>query len=337
MAIYKPTAWAGEFLKGAQPDELLTNATYVKGKLSRAAILAKRLISGKPIARNRKMVYTNQGSDFSGQEKRNFWIYQNAEGSGVISDRIGVGKREKDLESFNASAHHMRYSIDNQEYQPVLSENARNMLSIMNPIDSRLRDTTNYGQRVKEDKIIFNFLGDGKSEPTLQIPLLFVPRETQFTPGNNLVAIASPGRNTPFYHYTGAEDTLEFTIDWLSEDYKRYDVITMCRTIEAYSKNDGYFHSPKILSIIWGKDDILYNNSLWVIAKAPYKLQNFNRAYKDPNTKQVISTGLLPNQAYQEITLKRISSFNQKWEDIKGYTAPKQKVEPIPTRRAFSV
>ncbi len=168
-----------------------------------------------------------------------------------------------------------------------------------------------------EDKIQLAFYRPSDIDNSLSIISLdTIPREVQYTPQNKVIAMASPGRNNPFYHYTGSEDTLEFTIDWYSNSYNKSDVIMKCREVEAMSKNDSYDKTPALLRIIWGKQDLLFNDTYWVIEKAPYKLQNFNRAYRDwdKNTgelgKDLFATGLLPVQAYQQLTLKKVTPNN---------------------------
>src|SRR5688500_14575029 len=52
-----------------------------------------------------------------------------------------------------------------------------------------------------------------------------VPIEMQVTPTANWATIPSIGRNNPFYHYTGGEDTLTFQLDWYSVRDSNWDVI----------------------------------------------------------------------------------------------------------------
>ena len=151
-----------------------------------------------------------------------------------------------------------------------------------------------------------------------RLDLPFVPREVSYTPDSNFVGIASMGRNTPHYHFTGAEDTLEFTIDWHSNQRDRQDVIFNCRWMEALSKNDAYEGRPHRLSIFWGEDDKLWNNDYWLLTAAPYKLQNFNRGYTDPNTGEFVKTSMLPMQAYQTCTFKRVTVSNRTTKQIIG-------------------
>lgn len=138
-----------------------------------------------------------------------------------------------------------------------------------------------------------------------------IPRELEYQGIPVWATIASVGRNVPFYHYSGAEDTLSFTIDWYSQHESREDVIFACRWIEARSKADGYSKDPHRIKISWGSNDRLFQDSLWIVYKAPYKLSNFHRHFD-----------MLPTQAFQEVTLKKVSDYNLKTPEIFGGFGP---------------
>src|SRR3972149_8084190 len=72
----------------------------------------------------------------------------------------------------------------------------------------------------------------------------FVPKSLNYEAESNFVSIASIGRNNPFYHYTGSEDSLEFELDYFSAMDNRHDVIKRCRWVEALTKADGEIGSP---------------------------------------------------------------------------------------------
>lgn len=148
----------------------------------------------------------------------------------------------------------------------------------------------------------------------LRIP--FIPRELQMTTESNFVGISSFGRNNPFYQYTGAEDTLTFEIDWLSDINSREDVITKCRWIEALTKGDGYNDVPHRVILMWGADNKLFRDYKWLVVAAPYKLLNFNRGYIEGDA--FVNTSLLPSRAIQQITLKRITDNNLTSAEIIG-------------------
>lgn len=149
------------------------------------------------------------------------------------------------------------------------------------------------------------------------IQLPFVPRELDYKPESNFVGIASFGRNNPFYQFTGSEDTLTFEIDWFSKENNREDVIFNCRWLEALTKGDAYDDIPHRVKIVWGKDNKLFEDSIWLLVDAPYRLTNFVRAYYD-DQKNIVSAGMLPQQAYQTVTFKRLTKLNRSSKEIIG-------------------
>lgn len=149
------------------------------------------------------------------------------------------------------------------------------------------------------------------------LKLPFVPRELTYIPESNFVGIASFGRNNPFYQFTGSEDTLTFEIDWFSELNNRTDVIFNCRWLEALTKADGYLDIPHRVNLVWGKDNLLWDDAIWILVSAPYKLTQFNRGYRSKSG-EIISTSMLPQQAKQVVTFKRITPTNRQTQEIIG-------------------
>ena len=303
MASFRPVGWAGKILTYT-PDLITQDAQYIHGKMARLLILQSRVkgsieqvnrsgVASSVFVRNLPMNYKSQGERLDSPELRELKIR---------SSGYNIPQKNDDL--FYANQNHIRYEATRSK---SVSEEFGSNTTQLNDVDN--------------EKITLIFLGNGIEKKYESLELPFIPREVQFSPENNLVAIASPGRNTPFYHYTGSEDTLEFTIDWVSLDdsNSKQDVIRNCRHIEAMSKNDGYDNSIATVIINWGSSNSLFKNMKWVIAKAPYKLQNFNKGFKDPVDKVFVGTSLLPVQAYQQITLKRIYDHNAKRNEILHY------------------
>lgn len=142
---------------------------------------------------------------------------------------------------------------------------------------------------------------------TLQrLYLQTIPKEIRNNIESTWVAIASMGRNNPFYHFTGSEDTIEFEITWYCQQESRQDVIKKCKWLESLTKNDGYDNKPPEVKFIFGD---LYKDSKFIVTKAPYSLGLFSRPYM-----------MMPTLAIQQITLKRITEDNRKRTDILKYT-----------------
>lgn len=138
-----------------------------------------------------------------------------------------------------------------------------------------------------------------------RIMLPTVPLEMEFDPSPNWNTVASIGRNAPFYNYSGAEDTLSFKIDWYSKEDHKEDVIYACKWVEALTKSNGYKSSPHRIMIIWGGDDRLFFNDTWIVQKATYTMSQFQK-----------HRSMLPQQAYQEIVLKKVIANNSERDDV---------------------
>ena len=149
--------------------------------------------------------------------------------------------------------------------------------------------------------------------------LPFTPKGLDYNVSSNFVAIATMGRNNPHYHFTGSEDTLEFTIDWHSYKDHREDVLYYCRWMESLTKGDGYLGAPHRVKLAWGQDSVMFQDDVWIMVNASYKMEQIVDAYNDSDDKTAFTkVGMLPQQAYQKITLKRVSQFNRTTEDIMG-------------------
>lgn len=294
-----------------------------------------------------------QEPTYKPNELRNMTPFEAKElGANALARLVRLGAAAAKVQTQGGITYFKRVRGPEPEFKEVSREILnRQELTIDKLIDKQIKFDqikAAIGSYKAEDKIKLIYHSD-KLLIKGTITIDTVPREIQYTPQNKVVAMASPGRNNPFYHYTGSEDTLEFTIDWYSNEWNRSDVITKCRELEAISKNDGYNSPPKIISIQWGKEDLLFNNTYWIIEKAPYKLQNFNRAYrgvknqdkKEFNLEQtgdIYSTGLLPAQAYQQLTLKKVTINNSKTNNIMyGSEEMRSKMEDYINNKKFGI
>lgn len=185
----------------------------------------------------------------------------------------------------------------------------------------------------KGDKIMIVDLGtesisNSKSYDYIELP--FIPYKVSKQPESKFMGVATIGRNLPFYHFTGAEDNLEFEIDWFSDTYDREDVIFNCRWLEALTMPDGY-GLPHRVAIVWGKDDKLFRGETWLLTSAAYELEQFVRGYREPNPdptiKKYISTSLLPQQARQTVHFRKVSSMNRTYADVMGKGIQKRTIQ----------
>ncbi len=267
------------------PDQTVQDAVEIAGKLARAKILFDQLYPNRP------KVDRNGPPD----------AYENEQ---AITEYPSPLKKHRT---------YSRIAPDGYVSEPPRQK-------------SRLDGDTNQGSfnnvLLEQEVITFVDLDfdedkhvDSRRTNRLTIP--FIPKELDYTPQSNFVGIASFGRNNPFYQYTGSEDTLTFEIDWFSNTFNREDVITNCRWIEALSKADGYDDVPHRVMLNWGSENKLFLDEVWLVVAAPYRLSQFQRAYRDPDG-EVKSLHLLPQQAYQTVTLKRVTKENRTIKQIIG-------------------
>ena len=194
-------------------------------------------------------------------------------------------------------------------------------------------DARSIEKRPEKPKIIiYNFL----ASPAQRVILQTIPKEIDFQGENTWGVIKSMGRNTPMYHYTGSESIIQFNITWYCNDPSNpSEVVTNCRLLEAWSKTDGYFRSPPLLKIQWGTSG-LFDNQLFILSSATYKLSNWRAGIKtiqrDKDLKRELYTpvgyvepGLNPSVATQELIFKRVSANNLTYNEIIGSNKPKTK------------
>ena len=184
--------------------------------------------------------------------------------------------------------------------------------------------TEPYDNLVKEKKtgegsnqiILYNLT----SKPYEYIVIQNRPNRLEFKGETSWAAIKSMGRNTPMYHFTGAEDVVQFNISWFCNDPNHLDeVVNKCRFLEAWTKANGYQASPPVIQIQWGNSEI-FKDHYYILTSATYTLENFNDYIRVNGNKRndlkAADGRLLPSSATQELIFKRVSATNLSWNDI---------------------
>ena len=150
------------------------------------------------------------------------------------------------------------------------------------------------------------------------------PEKVSFQGESTWAVINSMGRNTPMYHFTGAESIIQLNISWYCDDPANpADVLAKCKLLEAWSKGNGYISAPPILKLNWG-DSELFKDELFILTEATYELSNWRGSVKqyDRKTNELVlpkgyvDTNLLPAMATQELIFRRVSATNLTHGDI---------------------
>ena len=162
------------------------------------------------------------------------------------------------------------------------------------------------------------------SDPITYLELQTYPEKVSFQGESTWAVINSMGRNTPMYHFTGAESIIQLNISWYCDDPANpADVLAKCKLLEAWSKGNGYISAPPILKLNWG-DSELFKDELFILTAATYELSNWRGTAKqyDRKTKELVlpkgyvDTNLLPAMATQELIFRRVSTTNLTHGDI---------------------
>lgn len=172
------------------------------------------------------------------------------------------------------------------------------------------------GQHKRNEVIIFNLHNSDNGYQ--YIILQNRPPEIEFNGETSWATIKSFGRNIPMYHFTGAEDKIQFNISWYcdwnvaaGDSPQPWQVIQKCRLLEAWSKANGYTAAPPLLQIDWGGSG-LFSNAYFILQSATYRLTNFRDSYIDrrDNKAELIDGKLYPMAATQELIFARVSNDN---------------------------
>lgn len=197
------------------------------------------------------------------------------------------------------------------------------------------------------------FIVNTSVSPYMYLELQTIPSSISIKPQTSWAVLNSLGRNTPFYHYTGSEDTISFSISWYCNDRDHpEEVLTKCKLLESWCKSDGYSAAPPILRIFSSRTGGMFggiNGEDYILWEAPYEFTGFKRlemgshmdeawfnrksrnGLPNDNVKPYFieedSVGywlnncskndyIVPTTATQTLTFKRVSNHNLTHKDI---------------------
>lgn len=161
--------------------------------------------------------------------------------------------------------------------------------------------------------------------PYVKLELQNRPNEIQVNPISNWSDVNSMGRNIPFAIYTGGNSSFSIDISWFSDQPNvPHDVLAKCKLLESWSKADGYKSSPPLLKIVWG-DSKIFENHLYILKSATYRLSNFNSVsvkpeYDGDSGKKISNSYrdqfLYPSMATQSLVFQQVVTNNTRHIDI---------------------
>lgn len=185
------------------------------------------------------------------------------------------------------------------------------------------KNITEPRRRVNSEIFIIKLQPWNKKEPYISLALPFVPSSLDWDSRIETHGVMSLGRNNPSnFHFTGAEDKLEFEIDWFfttgegsSLDTKEYRKRAMdnAKKLVSFSKANGYKNPPSSIMLVWGgvvkgSNIRIFEKDLWVITNIKSNLSEFYRPYS-----------LVPQQIKQTITLEKMATKNPTTLDITSW------------------
>lgn len=212
--------------------------------------------------------------------------------------------------------------VEEQQKELQRKETTVSFVEDNTPLEERKikYDKRNHESLTKKRIQIYNI----SSDPITYLELQTYPEKVSFQGESTWAVINSMGRNTPMYHFTGAESIIQLNISWYCDDPANpADVLAKCKLLEAWSKGNGYISAPPILKLNWG-DSELFKDELFILTAATYELSNWRGSVKqyDRKTKELVlpkgyvDTNLLPAMATQELIFRRVSATNLTHGDI---------------------
>lgn len=149
------------------------------------------------------------------------------------------------------------------------------------------------------------------ARPLVKLVVTFMPKVISWEALSSWKVIPTIGRNNPFYHYTGGEDTISFQLDWYATDKARDLATKNAKVVRSWSRANGYLQKPPRIALEF---EGLFRNDTFIIESAPFDMSMFvrpNYSFNSGTKEGTADQELKPLQITQQITLKKITSFNE--------------------------
>lgn len=141
------------------------------------------------------------------------------------------------------------------------------------------------------------------SDSKERLELQFVPFELSYSRNANHADFEVIGRNLPRVQYTGGKAGLILTIDFVSVEDDRTDVVRNCTWLESLAASNGYEKSQEKIVLVFGN---LFRMKEWVIKDINIQYANMHG-----------DLDFLPAEASVKLTLACVSDYNQTYDDIR--------------------
>lgn len=139
--------------------------------------------------------------------------------------------------------------------------------------------------------------------PFERVNFQFMPENMTWNRQAKIQTIAVTGRNNDLFQYTGGSDTLNFSIDFFSDDETRSDVQTKVNFLKSLPMSDGTFGPARNVKLIMGK---FLRDEVWLVRSVNTVYSNHDDRFE-----------YLPRRATVKIQLILDPEKNRRLKDVR--------------------
>jgi len=140
--------------------------------------------------------------------------------------------------------------------------------------------------------------------PFERINFQFMPENLSWTRTAKIQPIAVTGRNNDLFQYTGGSDTLNFSIDFFSDEPNREDVQRKVNFLKSLAMTDAGFGPARNVKIIMGK---FLRDEVWIVKSVNATYSNYDNRFE-----------YLPIRSTVKIQLILDPERNRRIRDVRG-------------------
>lgn len=140
--------------------------------------------------------------------------------------------------------------------------------------------------------------------PFERLEVQFMPEEYNISRRANYSKVQITGRNTPKYHFTGGEDSLNMKLQFMAHSTLGDEVYKKVNWLRSLTFSDSFSGPTRNIKIVFGG---LYRNVNWLVTSVDAKFSRFDH-------RKV----MYPIQAAVDITFVRDYALNQTINQIRN-------------------